>query len=67
MVWFYIYQVLYINEGTAVWQHKLGADRTEIFKAVEVDPENRNVSKGTIKEIEVGMCSFTTMILRDII
>ncbi|KIJ51076.1 glycoside hydrolase family 13 protein [Sphaerobolus stellatus SS14] len=36
----------------AVLNHKLGADRVEVFKAVEVDPQDRNVIKGPVKEIE---------------
>ncbi|KAG8897786.1 hypothetical protein FRB99_007921 [Tulasnella sp. 403] len=36
----------------AVLNHKLGADRTERFQAVEVDPNNRLVDLGPPQEIE---------------
>ncbi|KAF8520501.1 glycoside hydrolase family 13 protein [Gautieria morchelliformis] len=35
-----------------VLNHKLGADRTEVFPAVEVDPTNRKVPLGPAREIE---------------
>lgn len=35
-------------------QHKLGADRTESFPAVPVDPQNRLKEIGPVRMIEVG-------------
>jgi hypothetical protein len=37
-------------------QHKLGADRAETFRAVQVDENNRNLNVGPVKEIEVWFC-----------
>jgi alpha-amylase len=34
-------------------QHKLGADRTEIFQAVPVQSDNRLKNSGPTREIEV--------------
>lgn len=34
-------------------QHKLGADQTEMFSAVRVDPQNRNLEIGPVEDIEV--------------
>ncbi|GJJ08645.1 hypothetical protein Clacol_002864 [Clathrus columnatus] len=36
----------------AVLNHKLGADKTEIFPAVRVNPQNRNIEIGPVEEIE---------------
>jgi hypothetical protein len=37
-------------------QHKMGADRSETFKAIPVDPQNRLVTIGPERQIEV--CGF---------
>lgn len=40
----------------AVLNHKLGADQTEVFPAVRVDPQNRNLELGPVEEIEGWTC-----------
>ncbi len=36
-------------------QHKLGADKRELFSAVPVDPQNRLKEIGPVRTIEVGL------------
>jgi alpha-amylase len=43
-------------------KHKLGADRTEVFPAVEVDPTDRNVPLGPAREIEVSAVTLSLSI-----
>jgi alpha-amylase len=41
------------NKPPVSLQHKLGADRTEVFKAIPVDERNRLKDIGSAREIEV--------------